>query len=228
VTAPGGWAGSARAGGPRRIEWVVLDVGETLIDETRVWTSWALELGITPLTFGAALGVAIEGGRDHRSVFDLLGAPDWRRHAAAVEARYGGFRPEDLYPDALPAVERLRTAGRKVAILANQPAIRHPQLLALGFRPDVIAMSEEMGVAKPDPAFFTRSLELLGGPDPASVAYVGDRVDNDVVASRAAGFRPVWIRRGPWGRLQEDRAGDAELTLWSLDELVERLPELDG
>jgi FMN phosphatase YigB (HAD superfamily) len=210
------------------IEWVVLDVGETLIDETRVWSVWAQELGITPLTFAAALGVAIANGRDHRSVFDLLGVPDWRRSADAVEARYGGFQAVDLYPDALRSVNRLREMDRRVAILANQPARRHAQLSALGFQPDVMAMSEEMGVAKPDPAFFARSLELMGGPDPRTVAYVGDRVDNDVVASRAAGMRPVWLRRGPWGRLREDPDGAAELVVWSLDELVDRLGELDG
>lgn len=219
-------AGSARR--RPRIDWVVLDVGETLIDETRVWATWAHELGLTALTFGAALGATITGSGDPRTVFDRLGIPEWRSHAAAVDAAYGGFRADDLYPDALRSVERLQAVGRRVAILANQPAIRYPQLLALGFRPEVMAMSEAMGVAKPDPAFFARSLMLLGGPDPATVVYVGDRVDNDVAASRAAGLRPVWIRRGPWGRLQEDRNGDAELTVWSLDELVERLPELDG
>ncbi len=211
-----------------RIEWVVLDVGETLVDETRVWATWAQVLGLTPLTFGAALGAVITSSQDPRTVFDRLGIPDWRRHAAAVDAAYGGFRPEDLYPDALRTVERLRAAGRRVAILANQPASRHAQLEALGFRPEVMAMSEAMGVAKPDPAFYARSLEMLGGPAPASVAYVGDRVDNDVVASRVAGLRPVWLRRGPWGRLQEDVDSAAELTVWSLDELVDRLPELDG
>ena len=174
------------------IDWVALDVGETLIDETRVWATWAREFGITPFTFGAAMGAAITSGQDHRSVFDLLGVPNWREHAAAVEANYGGFAAEDLYPDAIRTVERLQGQGRRVAILANQPAIRHGQLLALGLRPDVIAMSEAMGVAKPDPAFFTRSLQLMGNPDPRSVAYVGDRMDNDVVASRNSGVRPVF------------------------------------
>lgn len=209
------------------IDWVVLDVGETLIDETRVWATWAHELGISPLTFGAALGVAISRGSEHGSVFDVLGTPDWRRHAEAVERQFGGFREEDLYPDALRTVEHLQALGRRVAILANQPAVRHPQLLALGFRPDLIAMSEELGVSKPDHAFFSRGLELMGNPDPRTVAYVGDRVDNDLVPSRRCGFRTVWIRRGPWGRLQQDTAGDADLVVWSLDELVDRLPELD-
>lgn len=210
------------------IDWVVLDVGETLIDETRVWSTWAHELGVSSLTFAATLGVAIEKGLDHRGAFELLGFPDWQSRAAKVQERYGGFRPGDLYSDALSAVERLRAQGRRVAILANQPAARQPELLALGFRPDLIAMSDELGVAKPDHAFFTRSLALMGNPDPAMVAYVGDRLDNDIAPSRRCGFRSVWLRRGPWGRLQQDTAGDADLVVWSLDELVERLPELDG
>ncbi len=42
--------------------WVCLDVGETLIDETRVWSLWADELGVPRLTFLAALGAVIERG----------------------------------------------------------------------------------------------------------------------------------------------------------------------
>jgi len=111
-------------------------------------------------------------------------------------------------------------------IIANQPAQRTPQLLALGFRPDVIAMSGELGVEKPDPAFFRRGLQLMGEPDPARVAYVGDRIDRDVEPSRRAGLRPVWIRRGPWGRLQVDRGRDAAMVVESLDEFVDRVGEL--
>ena len=70
-----------------------------------------------------------------------------------------------------------------------------------------------MGVSKPDPAFFARTLELLGSPPPADVAYVGDRVDNDVRPSAAAGMRAVWVRRGPWGLLHEIET--ASRTWWS-------------
>ena len=34
------------------------------------------------------------------------------------------------------------------------------------------------------------------------LAYVGDRVDNDVLPAAAAGLVAVHVRRGPWGRLQ--------------------------
>jgi len=208
-----------------RRRWVCLDVGETLVDETRIWATWADVFGVPHLTFFAALGAVVLGERDHRVVLEWFGGPDWRERAADVEARFGGFRREDLYPDAVPCIDALHEAGYQVAVLANQPGARAAQLEAVGIRPDVMAMSETLGVHKPDPAFYRRALELLGDPAPADVAYVGDRVDNDVRPARAAGMRAVWIRRGPWGVLHEDRAGDAHLTIRTLDELVERIDE---
>jgi HAD superfamily hydrolase (TIGR01549 family) len=203
--------------------WVCLDVGETLIDETRVWSLWADELGVPRLTFLAALGAVIERGGEHRDVFPIFGADDWQLRLPAVEAAYGGFRTDDLYPDALDALEALRGEHR-VAIVANQPAVRTRQLREIGVEADVIAMSEEIAVAKPDPAFFTRALELMGSPDPRDVAYVGDRVDNDVRPAAAAGMRAVWIRRGPWGVIQGLLPGERpSLTVGSLAELAQRI-----
>jgi FMN hydrolase / 5-amino-6-(5-phospho-D-ribitylamino)uracil phosphatase len=207
--------------------WVVLDVGETLIDETRFWAAWADELGIPRLTFMAGLGAVIARGDAYRGVFDLFGISDWQELADSVEARHGGFTPADLYPDAVPAIDALRGAGYRVAITANQPAVRDPQLRALGIEPDVMAMSEAMGVSKPDPAFFVRTLELLGDPPPDRVAYVGDRIDNDVLPAIQAGLRAVWLRRGPWGRIQVLPPGDAGvLVIASLAELAVRADEL--
>lgn len=205
--------------------WVCLDVGETLIDETRIWSVWADELRVPRLTLFAALGSVIEHS-DHRDVFAVLGVDDWRRHIPDVERAYGGFRAEDLYPDSLRALAGLRDAGYRLAVVANQPDVRGEQLRRIGVEVEVMAMSDGLGVAKPDAAFFARTLELMGGPPPASVAYVGDRVDNDVLPSIAAGMRGIWLRRGPWGVIQQLPAGARPaLTVNSLDELVERIEE---
>ena len=200
--------------------WVCLDVGETLIDETRVWSAWADELGIPRLTFMAALGAAIERGGDYRDVFGIVRRPDWRRHIERVEARYGGFRPDDLYDDALPALAALRARGYRLAVVANQPASRSAELRAIGVSVEVMAMSDELGVAKPAPAFFAQVIDLLGSPAPAEVAYVGDRVDNDVRPAATAGMRAVWLRRGPWGVIPLDSPPEASLVVTSLAELV--------
>lgn len=209
----------------QREQWVCLDVGETLIDETRVWSIWADELGITRLTFMAALGVSVARGEEHTGVFDIVGRPDWREHRLAVREAYGGFQPVDLYPDSLRALDGLRRAGYRIAVLANQPAERSAELRALGVDAEVMAMSEELGVHKPDPEFFRRGLALMGDPDPAAVAYVGDRIDNDVLPSAAAGMRAIWLRRGPWGVIGTSVPSPAVLAIDSLDELVERVAE---
>ena len=208
--------------------WVVLDVGETLVDETRVFRTWAEIFGLPEFTLMAVLGGSItnaDNADDWRRFFDLIQHPDWQDSRPDFEARYGSLRPDDLYPDALRAIDGLKRRGYRVAVTGNQPARRHAELEALGVTVDGMGMSDAMGVAKPDPAFFARTLELLGSPTPGDVAYVGDRVDNDVRPSAAAGMRAVWIRRGPWGLLHEDRDGVAHLVVRTLDELVERIDE---
>lgn len=211
-----------------RSRWVVLDVGETLVDETRVFRTWAQIFGLPELTLMAVLGGSISNAdkaEDWRRFFELIQHPDWQDSRPEFEERYGSLRAEDLYPDAIRSIAGLKDRGYRVAVTANQPARRHEELVALGVDVEAMGMSDAMGVAKPDPAFFGRTLELLGSPPAADVAYVGDRVDNDVRPSAAAGLRAVWLRRGPWGLLHEDRDHTAHLEVRSLDELVERIDE---
>jgi FMN phosphatase YigB (HAD superfamily) len=83
-------------------------------------------------------------------------------------------------------------------------------------------------VTKPDPAFFARIASELDLP-PAAVAYVGDRVDNDVEPAARAGMRAIWIRRGPWAWIQAGREvpGAASAAISSLIELPEVLAIAD-
>ena len=206
--------------------WVVLDVGETIIDETRVWSIWADMLGIPRLTFMAGFGAVLARGGEHRDVFELFNVPDWRTAWPEHEAIYGGFQADDLYPDAIPAMDALRACGYRVAVIGNQPASRDAELRRIGVDAEVIAMSAEMGAAKPSPLFFEQALELLGTPSPAAVAYVGDRVDNDVLPATVAGMRAVWIRRGPWGFIERLPEGvSPALIVGSLSELAERIDD---
>jgi HAD superfamily hydrolase (TIGR01549 family) len=206
--------------------WVILDVGETLIDESRTWRAWADELGIPQLTFMSVFGAIVARGQGYHDIAAYFPIMDWRRHREAVEERLGGFTEEDLYPDALPCLDLLRTLGYRTAVMANQPTERHAQLRALGVSPDVMAMSEDLGVMKPEAAFFDAARALLGNPDPETVAYVGDRIDNDVIPAAAAGMRPVWLRRGPWGVVPRSDPPQAALVVGSLEELAERIDEV--
>jgi HAD superfamily hydrolase (TIGR01662 family) len=208
-----------------RDRWVVLDVGETLIDESRIWSAWADELGIPRATFMSIFGSMVERGLGYQHIREYFPVEDWSSHRDAVEVVLGGFQPEDLYPDALPTLAGLREQGYRTAIIANQRAEREAQLRALGVRAEVMRMSGEMGVEKPDPAFFREALRSIGAAHPGDVAYVGDRIDNDVRPASAAGMRAVWLRRGPWGVIPRGVPPEARLVVHSLSELGRRIGE---
>lgn len=205
---------------------VVFDVGETLIDETRIWSDWADWLGIPRLTFMGALGGIIARGGDYRDVFQLfrpgLDIPAEQRRRAEA-GRLDLIGPDDLYPDVRPALAALAAAGFRVGIAGNQPVRAGPALERLALPVEVIGISATWGVAKPEPAFFERvATELALAP--AEIAYVGDRVDNDVEPAARAGMCAIWIRRGPWAWVQAGR-GVPEAAGAAIDSL-EELPSV--
>jgi FMN phosphatase YigB (HAD superfamily) len=211
---------------------IFFDVGETLVDETRHWAAWADWLGVPHFTFFAVLGGLIARGEHHQRVFELVrpGLDLAGERAAKVAAgRPEAFERADLYPDALPCLATLRAGGYTIGLAGNQSAALERSLHGLGLPVDVVASSERWGVAKPSPAFFTRLVEVAGLA-PGEIAYVGDRVDNDVVPAAAAGLVAVFLRRGPWGCLQAADPGvcQARLSLDSLAELPARLARLDA
>lgn len=185
------------------VRTIFFDVGETLVDETRIWAGWADWLGVTRLTLFAALGAVIARGEHHHRVFDII-RPDMDvgAEAAAMRAAGAGFSVtrDDFYPDAIPCLHALRAAGYRIGLAGNQPAGAEAQLKALDLPVDYVASSAGWGVEKPSPVFFDRVVELAGG-SPGEIAYVGDRLDNDVLPAADAGMLAVFLRRGPWGYL---------------------------
>jgi FMN phosphatase YigB (HAD superfamily) len=183
---------------------VVFDVGETIVDETRPWGEWADWLGIPRLTLFAVLGGVIARGNSHEGVFDVL-RPGMDVRAESARRRAGTattwVNATDLYPDALPAIASLREAGYLVGVAGNQPRETEQVIASLGLTLDLVASSDGLGVAKPDPAFFERIADELHLP-PEAIAYVGDRIDNDVIPAAAAGMLAIFIRRGPWAHIQ--------------------------
>lgn len=217
------------------ITTVFFDAGETLVNEARQWSVWTDWLGVTPLTFFAALGAVIERGQDHRSVFALIRPGfDWRvswqreRAAQAAAGVSWAISAADFYPDAMPCLRALREQGYRLGIAGNQPAETESILREMGLPVDIIATSAGWGVEKPSPAFFARVAQEAGRP-PDEIAYVGDRMDNDVLPAQAAGMLGVFLRRGPWGYIHATKRWDREpdIRLESLDALPEALARVN-
>jgi FMN phosphatase YigB (HAD superfamily) len=177
------------------LEAVFLDVGETLVDEERYWSEVAALAGLDTHVVLAALGVTIALGEEHTELWSHLGVPKPEGLGDVLYER------GDLYPDAGPCLEQLNALGFRVGLAGNQSATLERWLREIRLPASVIGSSASWAVRKPAPAFFERMV-AEAGCEPGELAYVGDRVDNDVLPALEAGLVAVHLRRGPWGRLQ--------------------------
>ncbi|HEX6725213.1 MAG TPA: HAD family hydrolase [Gaiella sp.] len=194
-----------------RLRAVFFDVGETLVDEERYWRAVAEAAGIRPHVVWAALGMTIARSEEHWELWRHLGV---ERPSGAWDSVV--YSTDDLYPDALECLERLRAAGLVVGIAGNQTAALEAWARSAELPIDIVTGSASLGVRKPDQAFFQQLVDLVG-VGASEVAYVGDRADNDAGPALAAGLVAFHLRRGPWGRLQPTPEG--AIAIESLAEL---------
>jgi HAD superfamily hydrolase (TIGR01662 family) len=210
-----------------RIRAVVFDVGEVLIDETTEYGTWADWLGVPRHTFSAMFGAVIARGGDYREVFQHF-KPGFDLAAERQERLDAGmgefFNARDLYPDVRPCFARLKEDGYVVGIAGNQTARAGQFIRELNLSADFILTSDDIGAEKPDPAFFKPVIKRTSFEAP-EVAYVGDRVENDILPARDAGLATVLLRRGPWAFVNEElpEAALADVRLTSLQALPEAL-----
>ena len=97
----------------------------------------------------------------------------------------------------------------------GQVRIQRHTLAGLGLSEafDVVLISEEEGIRKPDPEIFARALARLDvTPDVA--VFVGDNPPADIAGARAAGLKAVWMENSYYPPPQ-----DADATIRRLADL---------
>jgi len=145
--------------------------------------------------------------RDYvRHGLEPWGELDDELYSAYSDARTRSVDLIELFEDALETVRALRSRGLKIGILTNGPSeLQRSKLRRIGIEDEVdaVAVSEEIGVSKPDPEAYTKAIAMLG-LQPNEVAMVGDHVVNDVAGALAAGLAAaVWVERRPGEELPE-------------------------
>lgn len=111
----------------------------------------------------------------------------------------------------------------RLALVTNGPSeLQGWKLRSVGLedRFDALAISVELGVAKPDPRIFQKILEDLDAL-PRDVWHIGDSLSNDVAGACAAGLVSVWLNR--FGRIPRDGEAVPDIEVISLSQLVENL-----
>ncbi len=216
---------------------VLFDAGNTLVflDYGRLAGAIGAALGL-PLTeaglrqHAAAAARAMEQGRltDRergsvflQTLFERAGVPASRTEelrAALLDLHQRAHLWGATEPGTAGALERLRAAGVRLAVVSNSDGRAATALAAGGLLDafEFVIDSGEVGVEKPDPRIFQIALDRLG-LSAADALYVGDLYEVDVVGARAAGLDVVLL--DPNG----EHSGRDVRTVRSVAELADRL-----
>jgi putative hydrolase of the HAD superfamily len=190
---------------PGSVDFVFLDIGGVLYDDrvyAEAWRRALREAGadFTDEGFDAEYAAARkEQSRSfRRRLADRFAGPD--ADLAVLEAsasRYWHYPPSALHDDVNACLERLRDAGYRLGVIANQPTAVRDAMQRDGLVRffEVWGVSDDLGLQKPDPALFVHAVETAR-VEPARAVMVGDRLDYDVRPAKAAGMRTVWVLRG--------------------------------
>jgi YjjG family noncanonical pyrimidine nucleotidase len=108
----------------------------------------------------------------------LAGQPQLLKGALATVRQLAQKFPLALITNGIAAVQNRRFAA--------SPIIRHFQ---------AVVISEDVGIAKPDPRIFAPALRAIG-VKAAEVLYVGDSITSDMAAARNAGMDFCWLNPG--------------------------------
>ncbi|HAL49454.1 MAG: HAD family hydrolase [SAR202 cluster bacterium] len=101
------------------------------------------------------------------------------------------FSNVEFYADALPALEDL---GRRYNLGALSNGNSRPDLIGIGHMFRFSVMSQDHGVAKPDPRIFEIAVDQAGCAA-HEMLHVGDDVEHDILGAVNAGVRAVWVNR---------------------------------
>lgn len=213
-----------------RPDVLFLDVGDTLVRAHPSWSSVYIEalraegVAVEPADLEAAFAASM--GTDFwvdDGPYEASEEASWQRvrdFDRAVLARLGhADLPDTVYraiarqfreiaswhvfPDVMPALDALRVAHVRLAVISNWlwngPELLHELQLARHF--ETLVISDRVGYQKPNPGIFSHALEVMGAA-PESSVHVGDSYRADVLGARSVGITPVLIHRR--------RAGDGE------------------
>jgi putative hydrolase of the HAD superfamily len=125
--------------------------------------------------------------------------------AAGVAAYHDTkFRELTPFPGVVDLLRDLRAAGVRVGVITHGWTTKQAEkLVRLGLVPyldnDAIFISDQIGIAKPNPKLYATALRTHA-LEPAACMYVGDNPPNDVAPPRSLGMRTVLARMQPRDR----------------------------
>jgi len=212
-------------------KYIFFDLGWTLEDETAAQVDRASKAAAIVRRHGIQTSVATilalqeEGAKSlESSVFvyalSCLGLADDQVRAVLRESRWDKTKLH-LYPDAKSTLINLKE-DHFVGLIANQSPGTKERLTRYGIHSyfDLISVSDEIGLEKPDPRIFELALDKAGCR--AEDAWmIGDRLDNDIRPANQAGWNTIRVLHGyNICQVPRDALDQPDYTVANLSELV--------
>ncbi len=130
------------------------------------------------------------------------------------------------YDDTTPTLVRLKMTGYKIGVVTDGLAVKQWEKLIRMRVEDVfdcVVVSEDVGIEKPDSKIFQKACEELD-VKPEECAYVGDRLDTDILGANKAGMVSIRLLRGKY---KEDKPASLQeqprFEMKRLDEIFQTL-----
>lgn len=96
-----------------------------------------------------------------------------------------------LFADVLPVLDRLAQTHDVFAFTNGNASL---DAIGIAHHFTAVVTARQIGVAKPDPAFFAAALRHIGSAADAAL-HVGDHPENDIQAAAEVGMATLWVNR---------------------------------
>jgi HAD superfamily hydrolase (TIGR01549 family) len=165
-------------------------------------------LSLDPSRYADARAKAIEGIRRHpelehdeeiwvafteRIIRNMGGDADSAYDCAVAMTRAWEHAEHfELYEDALPVLDELRSRGLKLGLVSNTGRDLDEFVAHHRLEVDAVLGSGAFGRTKPHPTIFQAVLERLN-VEPGAAAMVGDSPEDDIEGARAAGLGAAFL-----------------------------------
>ena len=174
-----------------------LEVGG--VDSARIW--FDIAEAHFPDYFAGRVSFREQRRQRIAQFLPLMGVPTSTMTAVEFDEQFMEYRRRyeaawRPFPDAVRALHRL-AGSHRIAVLTNGDQAQQDQKMQRTGLADLVEQTiatSSIGIAKPDPEAFHRALATLNAA-PQLSTYVGDQLDTDARAARAAGLTGIWLDR---------------------------------
>lgn len=139
-----------------------------------------------------------------------------------------------LYDDVEECLFKLRERSVKTAIITDGlPIKQYEKILRLGLEElvDLVVISDEIGIKKPNPKLFDYTLKKIGVKGQETI-YIGDRIEKDIIPALLNNIHSVYLHRG--GKYDTNTTGvkipketEPDFEISNLNEIFDIIDELN-